>query len=95
MTIRPIFLMINTGKNRNCKKAALRGAAIASGIYTAGTAITWAMAPREMQRKVKEYGGKQKYAAALLTGMAILSAGNAAINMAVQSIYNKVNSHKK
>ena len=92
MTIRPICLMINTGNKSNMKKAAIKGAAIAGGVYTATTIASWISSPNEMCQKVKEYGGKQKYAASLLLGMAILAAGNALLNMTIQAIYNKTHS---
>lgn len=77
-------------KKNNKFQPAKTGAALTAGVLTASTAISWVSRRDEMVRVVNECGGKGKYAANFVVGLAILSGIGALANTVFSKIAEKI-----
>lgn len=75
-------------------KAAKKGAVVSAIAYTATSAVTWALQPKNMQRTVKEYGGFKNYAKGFALGVAVVAFIGGLFNGALGIITNKINDNK-
>ena len=77
-------------KNNSKYRAAKTVAALTAGVLTASTAISWVSRPNDMLQVVKNCGGKGKYAANFVVGLAILSGIGALSNVVFSKIAEKI-----
>lgn len=89
MKINAVNIHPTTNKN-NKYKAAKTGAALTAGVLTASTAISWVSRPKDMLQIVNNCGGKAKYAANFIVGLALLSGFGALANTLFSKIAEKI-----
>ncbi len=89
MKVNAVNIQPTTRKN-NKYKAAKTGAALTAGVLTASTAISWVSRPKDMMQVVNNCGGKGKYAANFVIGMALLSGIGALANTVFSKIAEKI-----
>lgn len=88
MSVNAVNVQTPVRKN-NKFRPAKTGAALTAGVLTASTAISWVSRRDEMIRVVNDCGGKGKYAANFVVGMAILSGIGALANTLLSKIVEK------